>query len=68
MKQEEGIVTIYNGYTGRIKSKEIEYLLLNNNISNKEQIKENDEGKFIPEIENGVPIARFVKKKVKPLE
>ena len=65
MKEEIGIVDRYNGYAGRIKANDKEYILLDKDIINNENIKPNDEVNFIPEIKNDVYIARFVRKKEK---
>ena len=65
MKEEMGIVDRYNGYTGRIKANEKEYLLLDKDIVNNEILKEKDEVNFIPEVKNDIFIARFVRKKIK---
>ena len=65
MKQEEGVVLAFNGYSGKIMSNNTQYVLTDNNISNKEKIKETDLVTFIPEINNGINMARFVKRKYK---
>ena len=63
MKEEVGVVDKYNGYTGKIKTDNKEFLLLDKEIVNNEKIIENDEVKFIPEKVNDINIARFVRKK-----
>ena len=65
MKEQVGIVIVYNGYSGKIFSDRKEYLLLDNNVVNQEKIQVNDEVSFISEIEKDIPIARFVRKRVK---
>lgn len=62
MKEEIGIVNRYDGYNGRIKVDDIEYVLLDKEIIDGEIIKENDRVSFIPEVKNDINIARFVKK------
>ena len=64
MKEEIGTVIKYNGYTGRIKTDDFEYLLLDDNILEGEIINNGDIVIFIPEEINNVLIARFVRKKV----
>lgn len=65
MDEVTGIVDKYNGYTGKIKSNDLDYLLIDKNIMYNEIIKESDEVSFIPEKENNINIARFVKKRNK---
>lgn len=67
MKQQIGQIVEFNGYGGTIQSNNQEYLLLNNNIIEKEtQLQPNDEVEFIPEQVNQTNIARFVKKRTYP--
>ena len=64
MRQQVGQIIEFNGYGGKIKSNSQEYLLLNNNIVEKEmELKVGDEVEFIPETFNETPIARFIKKR-----
>ena len=64
MKEEIGTVINFNGYTGRIKTDNEEYILLDNNIIKDEEINNGDIVIFIPEEINDVLIARYVRKKV----
>lgn len=64
MRQQVGQIIEFNGYGGKINSNSQEYLLLNNNIVEKEmELKAGDEVEFIPETINETPIARFIKKR-----
>lgn len=64
MRQQVGQIIEFNGYGGKINSNSQEYLLLNNNIVEKEmELKVGDEVEFIPETINETPIARFIKKR-----
>ena len=65
MKEEVGIVTDYNGYSGKINANDVEYLLLDTNVIDGEVIKKDDVVRFIPEKKEEVLIARFVKKRIK---
>ncbi len=67
MKEEVGIVTDYNGYSGRISSNDVEYLLLDTNVLDNEVIEKDDKVRFVPERKEDVYIARFVRKKEKKM-
>ena len=65
--QEEGIVTEYNGFIGRIRNMEgKEYLLLKKDVENGKMVNINDKVVFTPDLfetdEYRENVARFIRK------
>jgi len=66
VSKEEGIVIEYDGYSGKIKTLEQEFLLLKKNIKNNEELNIGDAVSFLGErlslIDEDGYIATFVEK------